>query len=116
MTKETLPHQDELCRKFVQLAVEAAVGALTIKEICNAVQACDGVTLRLMPAALIRKTILALEDDEVLDSDQPPGRERVFFRAGRRPRTGVRWIQASAVPAIAPIAPRPWFAALGAAA
>ena len=116
MTKETLPQQDELCRKLVQQVVESAADALTIKEICNRVHAREGVTLRLLPAALIRKTIVALEDEEVLDSDQPPTRDRVFFLAGRRPRTGVRWVQAADVPRIAPIAPRPWFSALGAVA
>jgi len=112
MTNETVSQQDELCRKLVQEVVAACRGALTIKDICERVHARDDVTVRQVPAALIRRTIIALEAEEVLDTDQVGTSQRVYFTAGRRVRTGVRWISAHATPPMPAMPARSWCAGL----
>lgn len=117
MTSETLPQADTLCRKLVLKAIAASNTGIEFNQLCRQVRQHEGVTCRNMPTSLLRQVTVALEDEQVIDWEQPPGaKHRIYFMAGRAPRLGVTWIPAVAVPRIGPITPRTWFSPLGVAA
>jgi len=114
MTSETLPQADTLCRELVLKAIAASDTGIEFNQLCRQVRQHPGVTVRTMPTSVLRKVTVALEDDQVIDWEQPRhAKHRIYFLAGRAPRTGATCIPAMAAPRVT-IAPRTWFSPLGA--
>lgn len=116
MTSETLTQADTLCRELVLKAIAESNAGIEFNQLCRRVRQHEGVTCRSMPTSLLRKVTVALEDDQVIDWEQPRHtKRRIYFMAGKAPRTGAICIPAMAAPRVA-IAPGTWFSPLGALA
>jgi hypothetical protein len=109
MNIKTVPQQAELCRNHALTSLAAHSNGLTVREL-----------QQLLPPKTVRQQDLqaaidVLQDEGEVDYEQRRSETKVYFLAKRPPRARIVRVAAHSLPPVQ-MAPRTWFAALGATA